>query len=814
MSGFLVQSRHGTKGNFEVVAPRVGGGLAHHWRDNDAASQPWHGPSLAFGSRGDEAGVALVSSSYGNLEVVVQEKAGSRSGETGRLAHAYRDDAGTLRWSGATTLPGSDVASGVPGFIQSRIGTPGNFEVVAPHASGGLAHWWRDNGQPGQPWSNPTRFGQGAPAAASLIQSNYGGNLEVVARDGNVLVHYWRDAATLRWNGPAVIPGSSGVQGAPAFIQGRFGTKGNFEVVAPLASGGLGHWWRDNDDPSLPWHGPTRFASGSFDAVGLVQSNYGSGPGNLEVVARAGETLVHWWREDASPWTWHGPVPVAPPAAPAASRAGLARAPRMTQGVSIHMALLRTRKVVGFGFPADMEHMPDSRLFDLQASLAETEIDPTPELFCSGHAFLPDGRLLVAGGHGNNLRGVHTLDPQFPQWKDEGTMSDARWYPTCTTLPDGRILVISGSGGNGGPVQGNGGGGGGYVNNSLQYFSAATGLTRNGVEDIETLPSPWSRYFPSGFNTIDLYPFVFVLPDGRLLVHSRNTTRFYDPVTRQWETTQVPAVRAVSRTYPGQGSGVLLALRPSASYKARVLVVGGGGQEGNQLVADTPATATAEILDLGASSPAWRATASMASPRVFCDAVLLPDGKVFVVGGSRSGRADHGMEPVLTPEIFDPDAETWTTMAPQHVARMYHGSAILLPDATVLLAGKDGIYQDPAYKYPERRLEVFEPPYLHTGGTRPTISSAPASVAYGQGFSVQTPNANSIAQAVLVKPGAVTHQFNMDQRLVELSITARGPSGLTVSAPPNPKVAPPGHYMLFVLDGQGVPSEASFVQLR
>jgi hypothetical protein len=206
--------------------------------------------------------------------------------------------------------------------IQGQFGTKGNFEVVAPLQAGRLAHFWRDNDAPNLPWHGPTVFGSTeAYDAVALIQSNFStagggpGNLEVVAHTGRGLVHYWRDDVDpFPWFVSVAIPGSSGTSGTPTLIQGGFGSKGNFEVVVPLASGGLAHFWRDNDAGDLPWHGPTPFGSTDvYDAVALIQSNFstsGSGPGNLEVIAHTGNRLDHYWRDDVDPFPWHGPFAI------------------------------------------------------------------------------------------------------------------------------------------------------------------------------------------------------------------------------------------------------------------------------------------------------------------------------------------------------------------------------------------------------------------------------------------------------------------------------------------------------------------------
>ena len=203
-------------------------------------------------------------------------------------------------------------------MTQGRFGQVGNFEMVVPMSSSGLAHFWRNNDDPALPWFGPLPFGStDVYAAVTLFQSNFSsigtgaGNLELVARSGNRLDFYWRDdAPPFTWHGPIAF--ETGVSGTPALIQGNFGVTGNFEMVVPLAAGGLAHFWRNNDDPALPWNGPFPFGSSdAYDGVALIQSNFsssGTGPGNLELVARSGNRLDFYWRDDAPPFTWHGPI--------------------------------------------------------------------------------------------------------------------------------------------------------------------------------------------------------------------------------------------------------------------------------------------------------------------------------------------------------------------------------------------------------------------------------------------------------------------------------------------------------------------------
>jgi hypothetical protein len=194
------------------------------------------------------------------------------------------------------------------------------------------------------------------------------------------------------------------------------------------------------------------------------------------------------------------------------------------------------------------------------------------------------------------------------------------------------------------------------------------------------------------------------------------------------------------------------------------------------------------------------------------DAVLLPDGTVAVIGGSSTGRADLAVKPVLAIELFDPVAETWSALCRLQVPRSYHATALLLPDARVLVMGKDGLFNTEPYNYPEHRVEIFSPPYLFRGH-RPTILAAPPQVSYNTAFDIETTDATDIASVVLLRAGAATHSFNMDQRHVGLVINTRAPNQLTVTSPPDSNLAPPGFYLLFIVNTAGVPSVAKFLQL-
>jgi hypothetical protein len=216
--------------------------------------------------------------------------------------------------------------TGNPVLIQSRFAADsghGNFELLVPLANGGLAAYFRENNAPGLPWETSAIFGQSAGRvdAVSMIQSNFGdpGNLEVVARVGDTLQFFFRDSGPqFIWSGPFGLIADNrpirGVTGTPQLIQSRNGHQGNFELLVPLAAGGLAHFFRDNDGQGLPWHGPTVVLSPDrhFDAAAMIESSFGDGH-NLEVVAQSGQELIFFFRTfTGTDFPWNGPFPFRP----------------------------------------------------------------------------------------------------------------------------------------------------------------------------------------------------------------------------------------------------------------------------------------------------------------------------------------------------------------------------------------------------------------------------------------------------------------------------------------------------------------------
>jgi hypothetical protein len=423
-----------------------------------------------------------------------------------------------------------------------------------------------------------------------------------------------------------------------------------------------------------------------------------------------------------------------------------------------HVHVMPTGKVLFW--PGDIEKGGlsgnDPRIWDPQTQSVTQATKPGFDPFCSGHTFLADGRLFVAGGHISNYVGSpkgSAYNPFTNSWNFFPNMNAGRWYPTTTMLGNGDVLVVSGS------INNTAG-----VNKLPQVFQSKTGT--------------WRSLTSSQLGQ-ELYPMMVLAPNGKVLnAGPEATTRYLNPSgTGAWS---VVGTRAGgNRTY-----GTVVVYAPG-----KVLVVGGSD----------PPKKTAEVIDLNASSPTWRTVAPMSFGRRHLNATLLPDGKVLVTGGTSGPGFNNKTTPVFAAELWDPATEKWSVMASASVPRLYHSAAVLLPDGRVLTTGGND----------HTETEVYSPPYLFKGA-RPTISSAPASVGYGQSFFVGTPDA--IAKVRMIRLSSTTHSLNMGQHIAVPAFSAAA-GGVNVTAPANGNLAPPGHYLLFVLNAAGVPSVGKIIQL-
>jgi hypothetical protein len=344
-------------------------------------------------------------------------------------------------------------------------------------------------------------------------------------------------------------------------------------------------------------------------------------------------------------------------------------------------------------------------------------------------------------------------------------------------LPDGRVFTISGDNITLGPNP--------DPNTPVPLINYSDTLP----EIYNPTTNAWTS-MPSASRRMPLYPFMFVLPNGKLFdAGPDKVTRTLDLGTGQWTTVG---------NSPIDGQSAVM-YRPGKILKS--------GTWSDPEFPDRDASNQTAMIDMTAANPAWTSAAPMKYRRSFNTLTVLPDGKVLTTGGQTKTDGVDETTGVLPAEMWDPNTNTWTTMASSHRPRLYHSSSVLLPDGRVLLAG-GGAY---GTAHNEKSGELYSPPYLFKG-PRPTITDGPAAVHYGQSFTIDTPDASRISKVSLVHMGTVTHNFDMDQRYMELNATA-GSGQLTVSGPQNANVAPPGWYMVFLIDNNGVPSYAQIVQV-
>jgi hypothetical protein len=416
------------------------------------------------------------------------------------------------------------------------------------------------------------------------------------------------------------------------------------------------------------------------------------------------------------------------------------------------------------------------------------------DFFCGGDGFLPDGRMLSAGGtlDYNPFKGrndVAVFDFTTRQWSFAAPMQHGRWYPTLIPLGDGRVLATTGL-----DESGNG------HNQTLETYSADTNTWQ-------------TREFAAGFPGLPLYAHLFLLADGRIFFSGGRMDDpldvqpcIFEPAEDPVPTEPVPDL--LDPDMRNQSASVLL-----APAQAQQVLICGGGPVGK---ADrTDATDAVSIVDLAAADPHYLPAAPMGLPRLHLNAVLLPDHTVFVGGGSLK-QEDQPLARVEA-EIYDPASDSWRVLAAAAVPRLYHSTALLLPDGRVVAAGGNPeggsqVAWEPPDPQEEMRLEVFSPPYLFKG-PRPQIDTAPQAATYGQSFTITTAQAGTIKWASLVKNGVTTHSFDSGQRLVDLDFTVQGNDTLQATIPTNPNITPPGWYMLFLVDQQGIPSVATWIQV-
>ncbi|MED6134826.1 hypothetical protein PIB30_040534 [Stylosanthes scabra] len=526
-------------------------------------------------------------------------------------------------------------------------------------------------------------------------------------------------------------------------------------------------------------------------------------------------------------------------------------------GISaMHMQLMRDNKVVIFDRtdfgpsnislpfsrcrfnPHDMALKLDCTAHSVLYDLSLNTLRPLTILtdaWCSSGALSLDGTLFQTGGFNDGHNKLRTFSPcpQHPEtcdWQElPWNLTSSRWYASNQILPDGRIIVVGGR-------------------NSFTYEF----VDPNRI--ISEPQNPNSFFFlrflkltrdsnPGEEN--NLYPFLHLLPDGNLFVFANRRSILLD-YTRNHILRHFPVMPGLEkRNYPSTGSSVMLPVNltglddPARLPEVEIMICG-GAFPGAFTLANTDkifveASSTCGRIRVTDPEPEW-IMETMPFPRVMADMVLLPTGNVIIINGAANGTAgwENAANPVHYPVLYKPDLHEplsrFEILAPAKTARMYHSSAILVPDGRILVGGSNPHrgYDFQAYPYPtELSLDAYHPDYLgpEFESLRPSVIAVEAAkntASYGANFSVTFSlrvlrSVDGISVA-LVAPSFTTHSFAMNQRVLLLHVSAVEKVApfeykVTARGPPSPTVAPPGYYMVFVVHA-GVPSVAIWIQVK
>ncbi|MEU8625903.1 kelch motif-containing protein [Streptomyces sp. NPDC048669] len=381
------------------------------------------------------------------------------------------------------------------------------------------------------------------------------------------------------------------------------------------------------------------------------------------------------------------------------------------------------------------------------------------------------------------IREAFEFDPVAEKYITVDPMNEARWYPTLTTLKDGKVLALSGLDEIGQIVPG-----------------------KDEVYDPKTKKWEYTgiiRKFPT-------YPAVFLLDDGKLFYSGSNAGYGPADVGRApgvWDLATNKFTKIPGLSDPDQMETSATVRLPPAQDEKFMVIGGGGVGESDK------SSEKSRLVDLKDADPRFKDGASLDEGTRYPSASLLPDDSLLVTGGSEDYRGRSGSN-VLQARLYDAASDTYKRVADPAVGRNYHSGSVLLPDGRVMIFGSDSLYSDKANTRPgvfEQRIEIYTPPYLYRD-SRPELTAGPKSVKRGGTAMFTTNQASTIKSAKLMRPSAVTHVTDTDQRSVALDLK-QADGGISVTVPKNRALVPSGWYMLFVTDDKGTPSEGTWVEV-
>lgn len=385
--------------------------------------------------------------------------------------------------------------------------------------------------------------------------------------------------------------------------------------------------------------------------------------------------------------------------------------------------------------------------------------------FCAGISMLPDGRTIAAGG-GETITKTSVFDLATNDWALTDDMNIPRWYPTTTTLPNGQAITALGTNQPQAEIWTEGSG-----------WDVRTNLSLQTVLNDNSAPSSQRNWYPA----------LNVAPDGSLF-HAGPTSELFSLYVGEDE-------GLVSHGKRENGDPFRL-YNTTVMYDVGKMLIAGGGK---------PSLASAMTIDLNGATPDIAATNPMNYPRSMHNSIVLPDGKVMVIGGTSSGIqfSDEGTQ--LIPELWDPATGVWQELAPHSVPRNYHSTGLLLKDGRVASMGGGLCGGCPTN---HQNGQFYEPPYLFnadgTPAQRPSITSGEAIATVGDVITLQ--GSDDIVKFNMVRLVALTHHHTTDQRLVPLPIQSATAGNYELAVPVNPNVVIPGYYWIFGFNNTGVPT--------
>lgn len=465
---------------------------------------------------------------------------------------------------------------------------------------------------------------------------------------------------------------------------------------------------------------------------------------------------------------------------------------------AIHATLLPSGHIIshasvdpGFIGPdsPDLDHdYTKVDLADINSWSHEWVDHPSQEMYCSAHTLRPDGSLFEFGGHaGSSVFGpvygktqASIFDFESKTWTEQEHMEQARWYPSAVTLGNGDILAIGGSNGL----------------DNVYKPEVYNGTNWRMLHNVD-----YSDLLITNNNVFDhTYPFVHLVSDGRVFWAGWDQEMAYIDTAGNGSWGQKYQREGLHRAW---GSPVMY-------EQDKLLLIGGIGSESVY----GHATHTAMTIDLTGETPTTQLTDSMLFPRADADGTIMANGEVLINGGGYNHILGPSPTHILVPEIWNPSTGEWTVGDAATNPRGYHSSSLLLPDGRIWTGG--GECGDDCTK--GMTAQIFNPPYLFKKdgsgelAPRPVINSADSEINYGEQFDATVTVPRGIDKVNLIRYGSSTHHINFEQRIQELDFSLSG-NNLTLTAPDNGNLAPPGFYMLFVVDNDGVPSVAKTVKI-